>query len=94
MKIGDKIKRKIEYGAEYGGNLPPEEGIVVYIHPERRFFTLEFTFERNGELRKFRESYPLRNKITQAVVEYDFRYKGPRLPGHVTQKKGKYLKHI
>lgn len=29
---------------------------VVYIHPERRFFTVEFKFELTGE--SFRESFP------------------------------------
>lgn len=38
-------------GSKYLGTLPCR---VVYIHPEKRFYTVEFTFERN---RRFRESY-------------------------------------
>lgn len=93
MKVGDKVKRKIYYGAEYGGNLPPEEGIVVFIHPQRRFYTLEFTFP----LGKIRESYPLRNRITQPVFEPGRRYIGPQLPNNPrisNKRKGKFLNHI
>lgn len=53
MQVGDRIKAKIYYGAEGGGLLPPEWGTVVYIHPEGRFYTLEFNFPRG----RFRESY-------------------------------------
>ena len=38
-------------GAWYLGALPCR---VVWVHPEKRFYTVEFTFERN---RRFRESY-------------------------------------
>lgn len=38
-------------GAWYLGTLPCR---VVYVHPDRRFYTVEFTFDRG---RSFRESY-------------------------------------
>lgn len=59
VKLGDKIKCRIQFGMEGGGLLPAVEGTVVYIHPERRFYTLEFTFpgREPGEVRRFRESY-------------------------------------
>lgn len=99
MKIGDKVRRKIEYGAQYGGNLPPEEGVVVYIHPEHRFYTVEFAFQKGDIVRKFRESYPMKNRITQPRFEPDGRQGiGPRLPGETSErkkeKKGKYLNYI
>ena len=58
IKLGDRIRARISYGMEGGGTLPTEEGTVVYIHPEGRFFTLEFTFpNRYGGVQKFREAY-------------------------------------
>ena len=93
MKVGDKIKRKIEYGAEYGSNLPPEEGTVVCIHPKRRFFVVEFDFPKG----KIRESYPMKNKITNPTYEPGRKSYGPWLPGDKRKKevrKGKYLNHI
>ena len=59
IQLGDILTAKIHYGLEGGVMLPPEQGRVVYIHPEGRFFTLEFTFPKGT----FRESYPLRNAI-------------------------------
>lgn len=99
MKIGDKVRRKINYGAEYGRELPPEEGVVVYIHPERRYYTVEFTFQKGSTVRKFRESYPMKNRITQPRFESEGKQgNGPRLPGETPErkkeKKGKYLNYI
>lgn len=56
-KIGDTVKRRIAYGMNGGTMLPPETGTVVYIHPEGRFYTVEFTFPSRWGVRKFRESY-------------------------------------
>lgn len=62
VKVGDRVKRRINYGMEGGTMLPAEEGTVVYVHPEGRFYTVEFTFpgREPGEVRKFREAYILR----------------------------------
>lgn len=93
MKVGDKIKRKIEYGAEYGSNLPPEEGVVVYIHPKHRYYTVEFTFPKG----KIRESYPMKSKITNPAYEPGRLRYGPQLPGErrcKDRKTGKYLNHL
>ena len=61
LKLGDRVRRRIEYGMEGGTLLPAEEGTVVYIHPEGRFYTVEFTFpgREPWETRRFRESYPM-----------------------------------
>lgn len=59
IHLGDRIKARINYGLEGGTFLPPETGTVVYIHPEGRFYTLRFDFERGS----FRECYPIRNRI-------------------------------
>lgn len=56
MLVGDKITYLRPYfGVVVTGFREPERytGTVVYIHPERRFFTVEFKFA-NG---KFRQSY-------------------------------------
>ena len=57
IKLGDRMKARINYGLEGGGLLPKEEGVVVYIHPERRFYTLEFTFPGPEGPQRFRESF-------------------------------------
>ena len=92
MKLGDVIWRQISYGEQGGRSLPPEPGVVVYIHPQRRFFSLEFTFDRHGIRRSFRESYPLANRITNPTAgsppdENKFR-PGPR--GNVAQMEKKH----
>ena len=57
VKLGDRIRAKISYG-DGGSLLPAEEGTVVYVHPEGRFYTLEFSFpDRYGGVQKFREAY-------------------------------------
>lgn len=52
INVGDKrAEEPTLEGAWYLGTLPCR---VVYVHPEKRFYIVEFTFERN---RRFRESY-------------------------------------
>lgn len=63
MMIGDEVYKKIEFGMAGGQNVPPLPGRIVYIHPDRRFYSVEFIFPWNGGERRFRESYPLRNRI-------------------------------
>ena len=53
VSVGDRVRARINYGMEGGGLLPAEEGTVVYVHPEGRFYTVEFTFPKG----RFRESY-------------------------------------
>ena len=59
MNVGDKLKRKIKiYDPQRGpagANVEATvDATVVYIHPERRYYTLEFHF---GPGRSFRESF-------------------------------------
>ena len=51
IRVGDK-RREIPTmeGAMYLGTLPCR---VVYVHPQRRYYTVEFAFDRG----RFRESY-------------------------------------
>lgn len=75
-KVGDRVRRRIEYGMNGGTLLPPERGTVVYVHPEGRFYTVEFTFTgRGGRVRKFRESY-----IADPEAGSAPRTRGPSLP--------------
>ncbi len=54
MRVGDKVRQhRPSYGTEYPGE--PMTATCVYIHPQRRFYVLEFDF--NGK--KFRESYKI-----------------------------------
>ena len=94
IKLGDRIKARINYGMEGGALLPKEEGVVVYVHPEGRFYTLEFTFPGglDGKPRKFRESYiipPPPSALAPALP-------GARLGGHYRDNGalGKWLEHI
>lgn len=65
VKLGDKLWGRVEYGMSGGSMLPMELGTVVYVHPEGRFFTLEFRFEKGA----FRQSYPIKGRIT--VLSHD-----------------------
>ena len=95
VKVGDRVKRHVYYGMEGGTMLPAEEGTVVYVHPEGRFFTLEFTFTGPYGTRKFRESYPMHSS-----AEPDSRLAAPvsRPRGAVGQdgkgSKGKFTEHL
>nr|DAI07149.1 MAG TPA: hypothetical protein [Caudoviricetes sp.] len=53
MQVGDRVCRAPTCG-ERGPALPPTRGRILYIHPERRYYTVEFYMPRG---RKFRESY-------------------------------------
>lgn len=54
MQIGDTMF--LHPSQSTGGKVYP--CTVVYIHPKRRFFTVEFSFERNdGVKQSFRESF-------------------------------------
>lgn len=56
MQIGDRRMEEPSLNTTYGTwRSRPVEGRVVYIHPKRRFYTVEFYFPLTGW--KFRESY-------------------------------------
>ena len=77
-KIGDRVRRRIEYGMSGGTLLPRETGTVVYVHPEGRFYRVEYTFEgRDGRVRKFRESYICEDRQGSSEVPFT---RGPHLP--------------
>lgn len=66
MKVGDVVYKKIDFGMEAATSVPPQRGVVTYIHPQRRFYRVEFSFPWGGEVRRFSQCYPLRNRITAA----------------------------
>jgi len=76
-KIGDKVRRRISYGMNGGTILPPETGEVVYIHPEGRFYTVEFTFAGRWGVRRFRESYISEDRQGSSAIPFT---RGPHLP--------------
>lgn len=70
MTVGDIVWKRPEFGAAKGQqSVPPQEARVVYIHPQRRFYSVEFTFTRGGVTRSFRQAYPLRNRITASTAD-------------------------
>lgn len=54
LQIGDKVVQRPTCGDH---EQPVKVGRVVYIHPEKRFYTLEFEFESRYGYGTFRESY-------------------------------------
>ena len=95
VNIGDRVKARIHYGMEGGTQLPMETGTVVYIHPEGRFYTLEFSFpDRHGGTQRFRESYIMAPPPERLVTE---REPAARITGwHAKQSGalGKYLETL
>lgn len=60
MKVGDKIGHlKPTYGEGPRQDLPAYPGRIVYIHPQRRFYTVEFELPKNYH---FRESFYFPNR--------------------------------
>lgn len=59
MQIGDIVRR-------HPSQSPPGvyyDGKVVFIHPKRKFFTLEFSFvQMGGKLASYRESFYFPNR--------------------------------
>lgn len=64
MLVGDEI---ISKRPSYGGVTPKDDddkeykGTVIYIHPQRRFFTVEWQFPHFFDIRVIRESFTFRN---------------------------------
>ena len=60
MKVGDKIGHlKPSFGEVIRIDAPAYPGRIVYIHPQRRFYTIEFEMPK-GE--RCRESYYFKNR--------------------------------
>lgn len=72
MNIGDEICARPKSGEMYGET---RRGRVVYIHPEDRYYTLEFSFIRVDGITgreysvRFRESYILPPKEMADIRE-------------------------
>ena len=80
MKIGDEITARPLFGGATGESEgEPQKGVVVYIHPKERFFTLEFVSSITGE--KFRESFPMMRACSGEV---------PVERAHLDRKKNRY----
>lgn len=66
MKIGDRRMETPHFGMEAKGEAyGPHPCRVVRIHPEKRFYTVEFASDVTGET--FRESY----YFTQEELKHD-----------------------
>ena len=80
MKLGDEITARPLFGGATGESEgEPQKGVVVYIHPQKRFYTLEFKSPVTGE--KFRESYPMMRACGGEV---------PVERAHLDRKKNRY----
>ena len=63
MRRGDRQVAAPTFDTSYGSHKAPlRDGKVVYIHPEGRFYTLEFKSPVTGE--HFRESYYFADRLT------------------------------
>ena len=89
MMVGGKLPGMVpSYGATCTGFASDGEGhtaTVVYIHPQRRFYSVEFVFARG---RRFRESFYFPDRAGGAPIARTTRQ--PRLPGR--KKKSKRCK--
>ena len=69
MMVGDKLPGMVpSYGATCTGFASDGESYtatVVYIHPQRRFYTVEFAFARG---RRFRESFYFQDRAGGAPL--------------------------
>lgn len=80
MKVGDMVLRQPSFYTSYGGAFgKPQMAQVVYIHPEKRFYTVEFLMERTGE--RFRECYYLPERLGCLYAADMAELTRPRLPG-------------
>lgn len=66
VEIGDKINHYIEATGT------KKTGTVVWIHPEKRFYVVEFEF-RNG---KFTEAFPMiaPKRLASTVKDFNTKY--------------------
>lgn len=65
MQVGDKMKRKVKVFDSQVGNKPTEttvDATVVYIHPEKHYYTLLYDF---GPGRSFRECEPFPAEVRE-----------------------------
>ena len=63
MTIGDKQVAAPTFATSYGDHAAPlREATVIYIHPERRFYSVLFRSALTGET--FRESYYFADRLT------------------------------
>ena len=89
MMVGDKLSGMVpSYGATCTGFASDGEGYtatVVYIHPQRRFYSVEFVFARG---RRFRESFYFPDRAGGAPLARTTRRQ--QLPGK--KKKSKRCK--
>lgn len=89
MMVGDKLPGMVpSYGATCTGFVSDGQAFtatVVYIHPQRRFYTVEFAFARG---RRFRESFYFQDRAGGAPLARTTRQS--RLPGR--RKKSKRCK--
>lgn len=59
MRVGDKIGHlRPSLGDSTSMNYPPSPARVIYIHPERRFYVVEFQMERDRTCRECFYFYP------------------------------------
>lgn len=86
IKIGDKLPGMVpSYGVSCTGFVSDGQaftGTVVYIHPQRRFYTVEFDMPRG---RKCRESYYFPDRAGEPDANITPRR--PRMPGETKRRK-------
>lgn len=89
MMVGDKLPGMVpSYGATCTGFVSDGQaftGTVVYIHPQRRFYTVEFDMPRG---RKCRESYYFPDRAGEPDANITPRRpREARMPGETKRRK-------
>ncbi len=71
IRVGDRLR--LTPSIEGGCFLGEQPCRVVYVHPERRYYTVEFTFELGERSGSFREAY---------IIERSRAEEPPRMEGY------------
>ena len=77
------------FDTSYGSHKAPlRDGKVVYIHPEGRFYTLEFKSPVTGE--HFRESYYFADRLTAEERHHNASYRDHEQQGRCRQNRHRH----
>ena len=71
IRPGDKLS--LTPSVEGGSVIGPQPCTVVWVHPERRYYVVEFTFELGERTGRFREAFWMEQKKGDQIVNTERR---------------------
>lgn len=84
IRLYQKVYRSLSLGSDGKRSAQPVEGYVVYIHPEGRFYSVEFTFPAG----KFRESFNFTPEEKEEARQSGIISCLPPAPDHPHRRRG------